>query len=109
MCKDIDIWLEYTKEITPIADCDRLHLLCPEPSLTLSHIGHHSYLDLHGLSVQAAYKKTLEFIDRANQNGLKKVTIITGKSGAIRKEFPEWLSRYHVTDINGGSFSVKIR
>ncbi len=44
-------------------------------------------LDLHGLTVSRAYHETIDFIDRSSGT----VTIITGKSGQIRKEFEEWM------------------
>ena len=70
-------------------------------------------LDLHDKTLEEAYQKCQEFINEAYINNLKKVEIITGKSGSIRREFPFWAENNHriqYTTISehGGSFVVKI-
>ena len=71
-------------------------------------------LDLHGLTLPTAYLECARYIRQARIDGHKRVTIITGRSGNIRKEFPEWMSRiqgvrdWHVLK-NDGSFSVHLR
>jgi DNA-nicking Smr family endonuclease len=49
-------------------------------------------LDLHGLTLEKAHKKFLEFIYYAVMDDLKKLLVITGKGnpGKIREEFPKW-------------------
>ena len=60
-------------------------------------------LDLHGMTVQEAYMATVDFINSRTQNT---ITIITGKSGQICQEFPEWMNlNRHVRsweELNGG-------
>ena len=52
-------------------------------------------LDLHQLTIQDAYQKTRQFIEKHYKIGRKKIQIITGKGrngqGAIRAEFSGWL------------------
>lgn len=51
-------------------------------------------IDLHGLYLNDAYKKTREYFDRAYENGEKTVTVITGRSGNILEEFPHWANSH---------------
>ena len=52
-------------------------------------------LDLHQLTVQEAYQKTVQFIEKHYKIGTKKIQIITGKGrtgkGLIHGEFMGWL------------------
>ncbi len=57
-------------------------------------------LDLHGYTVEVAFRIFLEFMERHNAGNSRCLLIITGKgldratgieSGAIRSEFPKWL------------------
>lgn len=63
-------------------------------------------LDLHGYTVQAAYEATEAFIERARYSRLRRVTVITGRSGQIRREFPHWMMKNEyvssIEQINGG-------
>ena len=52
-------------------------------------------LDLHDYSLEDAYQKCQEFIGEAYINRIKKIEIITGKSGHICKEFPFWAESNH--------------
>lgn len=70
-----------------------------------------STLDLHGLTVNDAYRATLDFI--ANSGRRSTLTIITGKSGQIRREFERWvggLPKVHsvTPKCGGGAFTVRI-
>ncbi len=72
----------------------------------------HFVLDLHQKTVEQAWA---EIMDLAT-SGVRSATIITGASGVLHKQFPQWatasiLSPYIVssTPINNGSFSVKFR
>lgn len=52
-------------------------------------------LDLHKMTIQEAYQKTVQFIEKHYKIGTKKIQIITGKGregkGLIRGEFSGWL------------------
>lgn len=70
-----------------------------------------SILDCHGLTVQESYEKIISFIDKHYDEKTRKITIITGKSGQIKVEFPLWMSlnkkvRCHTILNNGGSWYV---
>jgi DNA-nicking Smr family endonuclease len=67
-------------------------------------------IDLHGLTVQDAYRVVVEFI---NTRSADNILIITGKSGQIRKECPDWLLlnprvRSWEEQNGGGAFRVKL-
>ena len=70
-----------------------------------------SRLDLHGLTIMEAYTSVMNHIDRAIENNHKKITVITGKSGKICEEFPEWIKnsknvkRYELKN-NKGSWTI---
>jgi DNA-nicking Smr family endonuclease len=51
-------------------------------------------LDLHGLTLEEAYKKLKSFIEKHYRKGSRCVLIITGKGspGQLAREVPRWLS-----------------
>lgn len=68
-------------------------------------------LDLHGMTVADAHIATLDFI--AQSKGRAKITIITGKSGQIKREFERWVEGipkiHSVTPkSDGGAFTLRI-
>jgi DNA-nicking Smr family endonuclease len=73
--------------------------------------------DLHGLTIQQAFNHTVQLCERAYQDRLDQFTIITGKSGQIRREFEGWLenpiiARYvkkYRPLLNGGSFIIYLK
>ena len=70
-------------------------------------------LDLHDYNLEDAYQACQEFIAEAYKDHIKKVEIITGKSGPIKREFPFWAESNHQVQYiepswHGGSFVVKI-
>ena len=64
-------------------------------------------LDLHGYPVEDAYHEVKFFLSVSTA---KQVTIITGKSGIICREFPFWMEHlgYRFESTNsGGAFLVR--
>jgi DNA-nicking Smr family endonuclease len=54
-------------------------------------------LDLHGMTVQAAYYRLIAFLRSAHTDGARCVEVVTGRGsgengGAIRREFAHWLN-----------------
>jgi DNA-nicking Smr family endonuclease len=84
-------------------------------------------LDLHGMTQLRAHRALSGFLQRAHQDGLTFVLVITGKgrsggeSGVLRRQVPEWLSlpefrafvvgfeEAHVGHGGGGALYVRIR
>ena len=60
-------------------------------------------IDLHGLTLEKAHKKFLEFIYFACVDNLKNVLVITGKGsatgGKIRAELPHWANADYMNGI----------
>ena len=70
-------------------------------------------LDLHDYTLEDAYHKCQEFINDAYINHIKKIEVITGKSGPICKEFPFWAENNHKVQYiekswHQGSYIIKI-
>ena len=72
-----------------------------------------SQLDLHGLTAQVAYAAFQAFVD-GSVGRYKSVTVVTGRSGLIRREFEPWIAAH--PDIRraeplkgGGAFRVHLR
>lgn len=70
-------------------------------------------IDLHGLSLNAAHSQALSFIREAHRLGHKRIIVITGLSGEIRREFPLWIEdlpqvRKNTVLSGGGAFEVDL-
>lgn len=48
-------------------------------------------LDLHGMTIELAHRQVLNFLERSQRSGLRRVLVVTGRSGPIRREFPQWI------------------
>ena len=96
---DMDLWKWFVNGITQSTRHYPFVRRDPTPTV----------IDLHGLTTHNAYKETLYFVRQAKLNDIKCVRIITGRSGDIRKEFPDWMVSCRVKKIvavNSGSFDV---
>lgn len=105
--KDYGLWAFVKRSITPLGQPvhreQRLHLIRRE-----------DVFDLHGKTTGEGFKATHEAIEWSLRDGLKEITVITGRSGVMRQEFPHWLENHpNVQSITparcGGSFRVKLR
>ena len=65
-------------------------------------------LDLHGFTLEDAYQEFTDFIYEAYQGSIPKVEVITGKSGQIRKEFPQGLTLTEFIEKRFGVGILKI-
>jgi DNA-nicking Smr family endonuclease len=54
--------------------------------------GYDAKLDLHGHTQDAAYEALTHFLESAQKRGLRRVLIITGRSGVLRDVVPRWLT-----------------
>lgn len=68
-------------------------------------------LDLHGLTLERAHKKFLEFVYFAVMDDLKKLLVVTGKGnpGKIRDEFPKWCSTDYLAPLISSCRTAEIR
>lgn len=69
-------------------------------------------LDLHGLTIHAAWMTFKDAVDNAYFAGKKSISVITGR-GEIEKEFMEWVVNHPRTrfcdQIRPGFFRVKLK
>jgi len=105
--KDRDLWLAAMRDVTPLAGRGRV---VPPPPRAIPRPNPPSppsgVLDAHGLTVQQAHDATHRLLDHAHRAGRKSVVVVTGRSGAIRREFPGWLDGNpaigRIEELNGG-------
>lgn len=108
--KSKTLWKKVTATVNPL-DGPR----SPRPRPDVPFVEPNT-LDLHGMTIQEAWRRTRKFLyGNGNQkDGHKTVTIITGKSGDIRREFLDWLDRISTVksaeELNGGgAFLIKLK
>jgi len=94
--EDNILWEDLKKTVHPFHSGKKSAGLPPRLCVQYAQVKPLEYsLDLHQLTIQAAYQKTLQFIEKHYKIGSKKVQIITGKGqegqGIIRNEFEGWL------------------
>lgn len=111
---DAGVWDAYCKDVTPLRG-GKVPSSAPAPlglafstPITTQHT-----LDLHGLTVAEAHTRTSNFLLLARSH-YDYVTVVTGRSGAIRDEFLHWLSDdrgiSRVEPLNGsGAFRIYFR
>lgn len=97
------LWNDVTRTVHPIDDptpvpFSRVRNRPPaaEPAMVL---------DLHNMTLDDAYTASLSMIADARALGVRSVMIITGLSGRIRAEFPIWMERASLRELevlNGG-------
>jgi dsDNA-specific endonuclease/ATPase MutS2 len=111
--QDSELWKAVTADVVPLG-----HIR--EPSQTVNQQSkfwpdlapvRNTVLDLHGLTVDAAYSAAQEFVDRATTSS---PTIITGISGQIKREFEFWFNQHpsvrHVEPLNdGGAYRLHLK
>ena len=107
---DRQLWEAFVRGVTPLGQPvpSQHRPVAIRQSAPINHT-----LDLHGLTVSDAHRRLLAFLEEAR--GLyRRVTVITGLSGAIRREFLFWLednrSISHISPLNGGgAFLIRFR
>ena len=94
--EDAHLWEDLKKTVQPF-DCERREEDLP-PRLRVRRASQKPLaycLDLHQMTVQEAYQKTIQFIEKHYKIGSKMIQIITGKGregkGLIHAEFANWL------------------
>ncbi len=99
---DKRIWDAFVQNVTPLGQPSPSTPPIPVPIIKSDN---QNKLDLHGLTLNEAFLTTKEFIQTAVSNN-KSITIITGMSGDIKREFPYWMENNHlvssIEEMNGG-------
>lgn len=81
---DLRLWTHVRRSVTPLGQP------CPGPVRRPVHGPRHAAMDLHGDTVEAAYGRVRGGIAAARTVGRREIVVVTGRSGAIRAEFPTW-------------------
>ena len=94
--QDAELWEELKKTVQPIETGRKDEDFPPRLKVHRAMRNPVAYcLDLHQLTVEDAYQKTVQFIEKHYKIGSKKIQIITGKGregkGIIHMEFANWL------------------
>jgi dsDNA-specific endonuclease/ATPase MutS2 len=120
---DYSVWIEYTRSIKPlhrepavsmrspiIAKADvpphrspsKTAIIRPPSARDLKNVHINARLDLHGMTLDTAYKSIINFIVQSYNRGHRCVLVITGKGlsgsgdwwedqGVLRRDVPRWL------------------
>lgn len=110
---DRELWEKATKDVKPLKKINGKPYF-PMIRVDIETQYFNPVIDLHGHTINGAYFTVLNHIDQAYQKGYRYVTVITGRSGTINKEFPRWVSEHpnvrKVAVINGGgAYEVYLR
>ena len=107
--KDREIWHKAMQDVKRIT-----HDQVPKTSQSCVQVNpvsnvNHTW-DLHGMTLMDAHAKVNREIDQSRES-FKYMTFITGKSGQMQKEFPDWLRHHpHVSRVDatnmGGAYKV---
>ncbi len=85
--EDIKAWKKFTLSTEPIEDKD---YNLDQKKIIISKI---KKIDLHGLSLNEANKKTEMFIDKYFEEGVEKIIVITGKGLRSKTEDNPYISK----------------
>ncbi|MBQ9090408.1 MAG: Smr/MutS family protein [Alphaproteobacteria bacterium] len=122
--KEISQWIEYIKTVKPLLKkTDKIVPDIPPCLRAYRQVreGIKYELDLHGLTLEEAYRTVKLFIDVHIRHNTQKIRIITGKGiqgkGKIKNEIALWLEtpffRDKVMEINwlndGGVLEIRLR
>jgi hypothetical protein len=104
---DTAAWQAYIQDVTPLGEPEPSQPPVPQP---LHEVPETRRLDLHGFTLADAHAMTMGFVTGSKEPS---VTIVTGLSGAIKREFPLWLEPMtHIRLENmpgGGSYRLHFR
>jgi DNA-nicking Smr family endonuclease len=56
-------------------------------------------LDLHGMTEAAAHRALLSFCEIAVGRGVRRVLVVTGRSGVLKTQVPRWLAEAKFTRL----------
>lgn len=113
--EDQELWRQVTEGIIPIVFTPTAAVIRPTAPLVARHRPFRQTLDLHGLTLNEAHAQTKKVVYEARLfYGLKSITVITGLSGQIRREFPFWVEALpevrRFEPLNGGgAFRVHLK
>ena len=103
---DQKLWYKFTQDVQPLKKPSVVpvsmtnYISHPKPH---NHVNH--TLDLHGMTLAQAYQSVTDHVQQAS-GSYAYVTIVTGKSGVMQSELPDWVCRMQgirsCESMNGG-------
>lgn len=107
-------WEEFCKGVQPLKKCNKINHIPKNTRKPVKRYKLESKLDLHHKTINQSFEEVNNYINQAKEQNIKDITIITGKSGVIKEEFPKWMEnnnkvRSSNLNDNKGSFKVKLR
>ena len=121
---DDSLWAEYAQSVQPLAQKKNLNPKTVPPRLKVRKTTTGillNTLDLHGKTLEEAYRLTKTFFDLHFKNGTKQIGIITGKglngTGKIKNEIELWfetpffkekINAYH-WENDGGVLRIRLK
>jgi hypothetical protein len=113
---DLELWRQYIKGVDPVGSAPRPYSRRPRFLEFSTRYRKAKSLDLHGLTLQEAFLTFINFVKGAYLDKIPEITIITGRSGKIRQEFPGWVDHPRIGNLireviakNEGSFVIKFK
>jgi hypothetical protein len=105
---DVSIWGLITRSVNKLrgapASVSTGPIVLVAPTPAVEHF--EPVLDLHGYNIHQAFAIARKHLAKARSLGVRRVTVITGKSGEMNREFPHWFSDRpeisRITAKNGG-------
>lgn len=106
--RDAHLWAHVRRTVTPLGQP------CPAPRAVRPLPAPRYDVDLHGDSVHGAYERVRDTVSRARHAGRGEIVVVTGRSGSIRVEFPDWAAlnpevRGCEPMNGGGAYRVRLR
>jgi DNA-nicking Smr family endonuclease len=102
--KDREIWRMAMRDVKPLPQTTPPELISKIPSAKPPARDSHIW-DLHGMTINQAHELTLNQVQQ-HSGQRRSVTFITGKSGQMNREFPQWLDLHpgvrRIDSLNGG-------
>lgn len=126
--EDKALWEAYAKTVTPLGNVSKLKMIGQKLSFRFvfkrkEQMFVPNILDLHGFTLEDAYKLFIRFLNHHMQEKTKKIIVITGKGkdnkGLLKAEFPKWLENSQIKDkiksvtqpvsYGGGAFELTLK
>ena len=82
--EELDLWQRYTSSPVRFIVSAAMRPLIQQETTTPSSI------DLHGMTLDKAYRAVIGFLEHHASVGSRSVLVISGKRGRISRELPEW-------------------
>lgn len=102
--RDDELWRAYCASVQPLTKRPRASRSAPFQFVAHPGSAAPGYADLHGMTLDAAHALVRRMLDERSDR--RSITVVTGKSGAIRREFLHWIDGHaavsRIEELRGG-------